>query len=97
MAEERVVAVTGAAGGLGSEIVGLLSNSGVAVLATDLSETALRETAAKRQSRGEIVIHQANITDRVAVDGVIQAAIDRWGRLDALSNNAAIQGAVGRF
>ena len=97
MAEERVVVVTGAAGGLGSEIVGLLSDRGVAVLATDLSETALRETAAKRQSRGEIVIHPANITDRAAVDGVIQAAIDRWGRLDALSNNAAIQGAVGPF
>lgn len=97
MAEERVVIVTGAAGGLGAEIVGQLSDRGVSVLATDLNETALRETAAKRQSRGEIVALSADVTDRASVDGIIKTTIDRWGRLDALSNNAAIQGAVGPF
>ncbi len=97
MAEEKVVVVTGAAGGLGSEIVGQLSARGALVLATDLNEKALRETAAKRKSRGEIVAYPANITERAAVEGVIQAAIDRWGRIDALCNNAAIQGAVKPF
>jgi NAD(P)-dependent dehydrogenase (short-subunit alcohol dehydrogenase family) len=97
MADERVVIVTGAAGGLGSEIVEQLSARGVAVLATDLNEKALRESVSKRQSRGEVVAHPANITDRAAVEGVIQAAVDRWGRIDALSNNAGIQGAVKPF
>jgi NAD(P)-dependent dehydrogenase (short-subunit alcohol dehydrogenase family) len=97
VAEEKVVIVTGAAGGLGSEVVGQLSARGALVLATDLNEKALRETAAKRKSRGEIVAHPANITERAAVEGVIQAAIDRWGRIDALCNNAAIQGAVKPF
>jgi NAD(P)-dependent dehydrogenase (short-subunit alcohol dehydrogenase family) len=97
MAEERVVVVTGAAGGLGSEIVGQLSARGALVLATDLNEKALHESASKRKSRGEIVAHPANITDCAAVEGVIQAAIDRWGRIDALCNNAGIQGAVKPF
>ena len=94
MAENKVVIVTGAAGGLGSEIVGQLSARGASVLATDLNEKALRDCAAERKSRGEIVVHPANITDPAAVKGLVQAAVDRWGKLDALSNNAAIQGAV---
>jgi NAD(P)-dependent dehydrogenase (short-subunit alcohol dehydrogenase family) len=97
VAEEKVVVVTGASGGLGSEIIGQLSARGALVVATDLNEKALRESASKRKSRGEIVAHPADITDRAAVEGLIQAAIDRWGRIDALSNNAGIQGAVGPF
>ena len=97
MAEDKVVVVTGAAGGLGSEIVGQLSARGAVVLATDLNEKALRDCAAERKSRGEIVVHPANITDPAAVKRLIQVAIDRWGKLDALSNNAAIQGAVKPF
>ena len=97
MAEAKVAVVTGAAGGLGAEIAGQLSARGATVLATDLNEKALRDCAAKRKSRGEIVAHPADITDPDAVKGLIQAAIDRWGKLDALSNNAGIQGAVKPF
>lgn len=97
MAEEKVVVVTGAAGGLGSEIVGQLSARGAAVLATDLNEKALRACAAERKSRGEIAVHPADLSDPADVKGLIQAATDRWGKLDALSNNAGIQGAVKPF
>lgn len=97
MAQERVVIVTGAAGGLGSEIVGLLSARGVAVLATDLDGAVLDDHAAKRRSRGEVVAHAADVTDPGAVEGLVQAAVDRWGRIDALCNNVGIQGAVGPF
>ena len=92
MAEAKVAIVTGAAGGLGAEIAGQLSARGANVLATDLNEKALRDCATKRKSRGEIVAHPADITKPDAVKGLIQAAIDRWGKLDALSNNAGISG-----
>jgi NAD(P)-dependent dehydrogenase (short-subunit alcohol dehydrogenase family) len=95
--EEKVVIVTGAAGGLGSEIVGQLSARGARVLATDLNEKALRDCAAERKSGGEIIAHPGNITDPADVKGLIQVAVDRWGKLDALSNNAGIQGAVRPF
>jgi NAD(P)-dependent dehydrogenase (short-subunit alcohol dehydrogenase family) len=97
VAEAKVAIVTGAAGGLGAEIAGQLSARGANVLATDLNEKALRDCATKRKSRGEIVAHPADITKPDAVKGLIQAAIDRWGKLDALSNNAGIQGAVKPF
>lgn len=97
MSEERAVIVTGAAGGLGAEIVARLSARGVAVLATDVNESALKEVADKRKSAADIVTHVADITDKDAVQGLVQEALDRFGRIDALSNNAAIQGAVEPF
>jgi NAD(P)-dependent dehydrogenase (short-subunit alcohol dehydrogenase family) len=80
VAEAKVAIVTGAAGGLGAEIAAQLSARGANVLATDLNEKALRDCAAKRKSRGEIVSHPADITKPDAVKGLIQAAIDRWGK-----------------
>ncbi len=97
MAEERVVIATGAAGGLGSRGVAQLSARGVRVLAVDLNEDGLNEVASRQNGGGEIVAHAADVTDEDDVKGFIQAALDRFGRLDAIWNNAAIQGPVKPF
>lgn len=97
MSAERAVIVTGAAGGLGAEIVARLSARGVSVLATDIKERALKECATQRKTVGDIAVRAADITDAEAVRGVVHDALDRFGRIDALSNNAAIQGAVQPF
>ncbi len=97
MAEERVVIATGAAGGLGSRAVAQLSARGVRVIAVDLNAEGLEKVAGSANGGGEIVPHPADVTNEDDVKGFIKAAIDRYGRLDAIFNNAAIQGAVKPF
>lgn len=96
MAEERVVIVTGAAGGLGSQAVAQLSDRGARVVAVDIDADRLEAVAAGANG-GEVVAHPADVTKEDDVKGFIAAAVDRWGRLDAIFNNAAIQGHVGPF
>lgn len=96
MPEERAVVVTGAAGGLGSKAAAKLSGRGVRVIAVDIDAEGL-EAVAGRSEGGEIVAHPADVTSEDQVRGFVGAAVDRWGRLDAIFNNAAIQGHVGPF
>ena len=97
MAEERVVIATGAAGGLGSKAVEQLSARGVRVIAVDLNADGLEEVAARANGGGEIIAHAADVTNEDDVKGFVKAAVDRYGRLDAIFNNAAIQGPVRPF
>jgi NAD(P)-dependent dehydrogenase (short-subunit alcohol dehydrogenase family) len=76
-----VALVTGAAGGIGREIVAALANVGWTVAATDLAETG--EVAC-----AELTI-PADLRGRDNCRAVIDAVLARFGRLDLLVNNAA--------
>jgi NAD(P)-dependent dehydrogenase (short-subunit alcohol dehydrogenase family) len=81
------VIVTGAAGGLGSATVEALVARGANVLAVDLDAAGLERLA------GENVVRQpADVTDAGAVEGFVRRALEQFGRLDAIFNNAAIEG-----
>jgi NAD(P)-dependent dehydrogenase (short-subunit alcohol dehydrogenase family) len=77
----KVALVTGAAGGIGREIVGALADAGWTVAATDLAE-------AGQVGRAELTI-QADLRGRDDCRAVIDAVLARFGRLDLLVNNAA--------
>jgi NAD(P)-dependent dehydrogenase (short-subunit alcohol dehydrogenase family) len=76
-----VALVTGAAGGIGREIVAALANAGWTVAATDLAETG--EVAC-----AELTI-PADLRGRDNCRAVIDAVLVRFGQLDLLVNNAA--------
>ena len=97
MAEERVVVVNGAAGGLGSHAVEQLSARGVCVVAVDLDAGRLEGLKGRAQTDGEIVTFAGDVTDEGAVRSFIELGQKTWGRLDGIYNNAAIQGLVGPF
>jgi NAD(P)-dependent dehydrogenase (short-subunit alcohol dehydrogenase family) len=81
------VIVTGAAGGLGSATVEALVARGANVLAVDLDAAGLERLAAEN-----VVLQPADVTDAGAVEGFVGSAIEQFGRLDAIFNNAAIEG-----
>ena len=85
--------VTGAAGGLGSTTVELLAARGARVLAVDLDEEGL-ERLADVAGDGAVVAHVADAADAAAVEAYIRLAVERFGRLDAVFNNAATEGRV---
>ena len=85
-----VVAVTGAGGNIGSGIAGRFAAAGASlVLQTHTSEPPAIEAA------GGTTSLQCDLTDPAGPQSVVTAAIDAFGRLDAVINNAGIQPAAG--
>lgn len=85
------VIVTGAAGGLGAATVAALAERGADVLAVDLDEVGLSRVAS---SCDEVATRAADVSDEKAVKAFVEEAVARFGRLDAIFNNAAIEGPI---
>ena len=95
---EKVVAITGAARGLGQEFARSLAAAGARVIAADISDCAETLSLVKAE-RGEAVAAHLDVTDLASVRAMVEAGLHAFGRLDALVNNAALYGALhgGRF
>jgi NAD(P)-dependent dehydrogenase (short-subunit alcohol dehydrogenase family) len=94
----KVVAITGAARGLGQEFARTLAAAGARVVVGDLSDCG--ETLAQVKSAGpEGLGVKLDVTDPASARSMIETALQQCGRLDALINNAALYGALhgGRF
>lgn len=91
---DRVVIVTGAASGIGKATAARLAAEGAKVLASDITADALDASVAEARAGaatgGEVVAHVADISDEAQAAGTIAAAVERWGRLDALCNIAGM-------
>lgn len=90
--ETPVVIVTGAAGGLGAETVRLLASRSAAVLAADVDERMLAALVDHVEGPGAVAAHEADVSQPDEVRGLVDEAVRRFGRLDALFNNAGILG-----
>jgi NAD(P)-dependent dehydrogenase (short-subunit alcohol dehydrogenase family) len=92
----KVVIVTGAAGGIGLAAVERFAMEGANVVAVDLPGSALDQAVAKAESAGAgCIAVPADVTKSDQVQGYVKAAVDRFGGVDALFNNAGIEGWVG--
>jgi 3-oxoacyl-[acyl-carrier protein] reductase len=82
----KVAIVTGASRGIGRAISQVLSAEGMRVVLAARSEPALRELAGALP--GEALVQACDLRDPDAPAALVAAAQDRFGRLDALVNNA---------
>jgi NAD(P)-dependent dehydrogenase (short-subunit alcohol dehydrogenase family) len=87
----RVVAITGAHHGLGREHALLLAGRGAQVVVNDI-QGAADTVDAVRAAGGEAIENTSDITTGLGADRVVRDALDTWGRLDAVVNNAAAGG-----
>jgi 3-oxoacyl-[acyl-carrier protein] reductase len=84
--DDKVAIVTGSARGIGRATAELLSEHGAKVLINDL-DADLAEQAAG-EIAGETAVYGGDLTAPGACDALVAAAIDAWGRLDIVVNNA---------
>jgi meso-butanediol dehydrogenase / (S,S)-butanediol dehydrogenase / diacetyl reductase len=90
--EGKVALVTGAASGQGRAASVLFAEHGAGVAIADLADEGAAETAAMVEDAGakSVTVH-ADVSRRPDNDAMVEAALDAFGRLDVLYNNAAIQ------
>ena len=84
--DEKVAIVTGSARGIGRATAELLAEHGAKVVVNDLDGDLARQTAG--EIGGETAVHAGDLTKDGVPEALVQTAIDAWGRLDIVVNNA---------
>ncbi|WP_210093928.1 SDR family oxidoreductase [Ruegeria sp. HKCCSP346] len=89
--QDKVTIITGAASGMGKEMALLFLDEGAKVVAADINQDRLDELEKEVADKGQSVATTiSNIADKAQVEAMIQLAVDTYGRLDVLVNNAGI-------
>ncbi|HYZ62213.1 MAG TPA: SDR family NAD(P)-dependent oxidoreductase [Acetobacteraceae bacterium] len=100
MLEGRVAVVTGAGGGIGREIALAMALEGASVVVNDIgaslsgegqSDTPAEQTRQIIEQRGgRAVVSRDSVGDWASAQRIVQAALDAFGRVDIVVNNAGI-------
>ena len=91
--EGKAAIVTGGSSGIGEAIAKALAKAGAKVLVVGTDAAKLARVVSEIGDRA--VAHKADLADRASTEGMVAAAVERFGGLDLLVNNAGT-GSVGR-
>jgi NAD(P)-dependent dehydrogenase (short-subunit alcohol dehydrogenase family) len=90
--KDKVVVITGAARGMGRAYVQAFLTAGAKVVATDRSWAGAKTPPTELTGNGKnILTADMDVTDGAQIDKAYAAAIERFGTIDALINNAALR------
>ena len=100
MVEGKVVVVTGAGGGIGRDIALAMGKSGAKVVVNDIGASLTGEghdagpaqqvVEEIKAAGGEAAANTDSVSDPKGAAGIIQTAVDAFGRVDGVVNNAGI-------
>ncbi len=95
--DAKVAIITGSATGVGAATALMLAHKGYSVVINySKSETeALASQAACQAAGADTLLVQGDVAQDADCQAIVQAAITRWGRVDALVNNAGITSFAG--
>ena len=91
--QDTVAVVTGASSGIGRETALAFARGGARVVVSDVDADGGAETVRQlTEAGGEAVFAACDVSDPGAVAGLVDGAVERWGRLDVMVNNAGVGG-----
>jgi 3-oxoacyl-[acyl-carrier protein] reductase len=89
--ENKVIIITGAGSGIGKETALLFVKEGAKVIVADINEKSGGETLAEiKKSGGEGYFAKLDVSNRDEIKQVIKDAVEKYGKIDVLINNAGI-------
>ena len=89
--KDKVAVITGAGKGLGEAMALLFSREGAKIVIFDIDETAGQDTVEQiREKAGEAIFVQGDVSKVDDAVRLIDAAVDAYGRVDVLVNNAGV-------
>ena len=89
--EGKVAVITGAGSGVGRAAALLFTSHGARVVLADIRATDVAAVAEQvRQAGGAAIAQVCDVANESAVDALVQAAVETYGRLDIMYNNAGI-------
>lgn len=89
--DQQVIVVTGASSGIGLATAVAAARAGARLVLAARSKVTLDGIAAQLAAEGtQVVAVQADVGDRTQVDGIAQAALQRFGRIDTWVNDAGV-------
>ena len=93
--KDKVVLVTGAGSGIGEACAELFAEEGGRVVVEDINGEAAERVAARLSARGLTAVpHQGDVSVAADAQRMVDAAVERFGRIDVVISNAAVQKVV---
>src|SRR4030095_16419327 len=90
--EGRVALITGSGSGQGRAAALRFAAHGAGIAVIDINDEGAAETVRQGEAAGgEAVAIHADVSVLADVEAMVAATLERWGRLDVLYNNAAVQ------
>lgn len=87
----KVAIITGSASGMGQAAAGLFANEGASIVVADIMVEAGEETALRiRDGGGKAIFVRTDVANEDEVKAMVDTAIDTFGHVDVLYNNAGI-------
>lgn len=89
--ENKVALITGASSGIGAAVARVFAEAGISVVLAARRKGRLDALAEEIAGKGGVALAiECDVTDEAAVERLFGAAVERFGRLDILINNAGI-------
>ena len=84
----KVIVITGAASGIGEGAARRFAEEGATLVLGDIDKAALERLGGELS--GIVEVQETDVSDRAACEALVQAAVDRFGRIDVLVNDAGV-------
>lgn len=91
--KDKVIAITGAASGIGLETVRLFASKGAKLALADVQEKPLKDLESELRTAGaQVMIQVVDVSKRADVESWIANTVEKFGKLDGAANLAGVTG-----